>query len=243
MSNILVTGGMGGIGTEIVRLFLERGDFVIITHRNKNMEQLQCWASKNDFSAESIEFISLDLLDFESTRMTISNLVEKIDIDVLVNNAGVASDSTFCKMSWEQWSSVIDINLKSLFAITQPVAISMSRRRSGRVINISSVNGQKGQFGQSNYCASKAGIIGFTKSLALELATKGVSVNCIAPGYTQTNMLENIPKEVLESIQNGIPIKRFIQPIEIAKAVVFLSDCNESITGTTLSINGAQYLS
>jgi acetoacetyl-CoA reductase len=165
-------------------------------------------------------------------------------IDVLINNAGITKDGAFHKMTLEQWTAVINTNLGSLFNMTRQVIEGMRARKFGRVINISSINGQKGQFGQVNYSAAKAGDIGFTKALALENAKGGITVNAICPGYINTEMVQAVPKDVLEkSILPLIPVNRLGEPEEIARAVVFLAaDEAGAITGSTLSINGGQYM-
>jgi acetoacetyl-CoA reductase len=165
-------------------------------------------------------------------------------IDVLVNNAGITKDGAFHKMSLEQWNAVIGTNLGSLFNMSRQVIEGMRGRKFGRIINISSINGQKGQFGQVNYSAAKAGEIGFTKALALENAKGGVTVNAICPGYINTEMVQAVPKDVLEkAILPLIPIGRLGEPEEIARAVVFLAaDEAGAITGSTLTVNGGQYM-
>lgn len=164
-------------------------------------------------------------------------------IEVLVNNAGITKDGAFHKMTLEQWSAVINTNLGSLFNMTRPVIEGMRARKFGRIINISSINGQKGQFGQVNYSAAKAGDIGFTKALALENAKNGITVNAICPGYINTEMVQAVPKDVVEkNILPQIPAARLGEPEEIARAVVFLAAADAGfITGSTLSINGGQY--
>jgi acetoacetyl-CoA reductase len=163
---------------------------------------------------------------------------------VLVNNAGITKDSAFHKMTLEQWNAVINTNLGSLFNMTRQVIEGMRARKFGRVVNISSINGQKGQFGQVNYSAAKAGDIGFNKALALENAKGGITVNAICPGYINTEMVQAVPKEVLEkSILPLIPVNRLGEPEEIARAVVFLAaDEAGGITGSTMTINGGQYM-
>jgi acetoacetyl-CoA reductase len=165
-------------------------------------------------------------------------------IDILVNNAGITRDTAFHKMTPEQWYEVINTNLNSLFNMTRPVIEGMRNRGFGRIVNISSINGQKGQFGQANYSAAKAGDIGFTKAIAQENAGKGITVNAICPGYIATEMVKAVPKEVLEkSILPLIPVRRLGEPEEIARCVVFLvADEAGFITGSTLSANGGQYM-
>ena len=164
-------------------------------------------------------------------------------IDILVNNAGITRDGVFHRMTSEQWSEVIRVNMDSLFNMTRQVIEGMREREWGRIINISSINGQKGQIGQTNYSAAKAGVIGFTKALALENAKKGVTVNCVAPGYIDTEMVQAVPAKVLESIIGQIPAGRLGSGEEIADTVSFLAGERAAyITGTTLSLNGGQYL-
>ena len=164
-------------------------------------------------------------------------------VEVLVNNAGITRDGMFHKMSFEQWSAVLRTNLDSMFAMTRPVIEGMRDRGRGRIINISSINGQKGQIGQVNYSASKAGIIGFTKALALENASKGITVNCVCPGYIDTDMVAGVPEKVLEGIVAQIPVGRLGKADEIASLVVYLaSDAAAFMTGAVLTANGAQYL-
>lgn len=161
----------------------------------------------------------------------------------MVNNAGITRDATFKKMTFEQWSAVIDTNLKTLYTVTHPVFTKMLEQKSGRVINISSINGLKGQFGQANYSAAKAGIIGFTKALAYEGARKGVCVNAVAPGYTMTPMVASMNQEALDAISKDIPMQRLAKPEEIAAGIMYLiSDKAAYVTGETLSINGGLYM-
>ena len=164
-------------------------------------------------------------------------------IDILINNAGITRDTTFHKMSYRQWVDVVNTNLNACFNVTRPVIEGMRARKFGRIVNISSINGQKGQMGQTNYSAAKAGEIGFTKALAQESARAGITVNAIAPGYINTEMVQAVPKEVLEkNILPQIPIGRLGEPEEIARCVVFLaSDDAGLITGSTLTANGGQY--
>ena len=164
-------------------------------------------------------------------------------VDVLVNNAGITRDATFKKMSYTQWSEVIETNLKTLFTVTQPVFNKMLEQKSGRIVNISSVNGLKGQFGQANYSTTKAGIIGFSKALAQEGARSNICVNVVAPGYTATPMVTAMREEVIKSIEAQIPLQRLAAPTEIASAVMYLvSDHAAYVTGETLSINGGLYM-
>ena len=163
-------------------------------------------------------------------------------VEVLVNNAGITRDTMFHRMTYDQWSAVLRTNLDSMFTMTRPVIEGMRTRNSGRVINISSINGQKGQIGQANYSAAKAGILGFTKALALENAKKGITVNAVCPGYIETDMVAGVPEKVLEGIIAQIPVGRLGKPEEIASLVVYLaSEPAAFITGAVFSANGGQY--
>jgi acetoacetyl-CoA reductase len=228
----LVTGALGGIGTAICHALIQAGYHIIATYTHKGM------------NASDFTFVETNLTDHEAATKAIVDAIEKAGhIDVLVNNAGITRDTTFKKMTYEQWSEVIDTNLKSLFTVTQPVFNKMLEQKSGRIVSISSINGLKGQFGQTNYSATKAGIIGFSKALAQEGAKSGVTVNVVAPGYTGTKMVMAVPEKVMESIKAGIPMGRIAQPEEIAAAVMYLvSDGAAYITGETINVNGGQYM-
>jgi acetoacetyl-CoA reductase len=239
MKRAIVTGGTGGIGTAIVRELVENKFNVIVTHRNKDEDFLNTWMNSNNLSSSVIQFLNCDITNEEQVNLAFNNLN---DIDLLVNNAGITGDSTFIKMDKDKWEKVINTNLISLFLISQIIARKMVDRGKGSIINISSINALKGQFGQTNYSASKAGIIGFTKSLSQELASKGVQVNAIAPGYTNTSMIQAVPDKIKEQIKSNIPTKEFVQPEEIAKVVVFLAAGIKSLTGETISVNGGQYM-
>ena len=182
--------------------------------------------------------------DWESTKTAFENVRNIVgDVDILVNNAGITRDTTFAKMSLEQWRSVLDTNLNSLFNVTKQVVDGMIKKKWGRIINISSVNGQKGQFGQTNYSTAKAGIHGFSMSLAQELATKGITVNTVSPGYIGTEMVKKIRPDVLEKIVNTIPIKRLGNTEEIASIVAWLcSDDGGFATGADFSLNGGLHM-
>lgn len=240
----LVTGALGGIGTEITRQLVERGYKVIATLIPKDEGREATWLKENDFKEEQIRFLAIDLTDHETATKAIEAAIEAEGrIDVLVNNAGITRDATFKKMTFEQWSAVIDTNLKTLYTVTHPVFTKMLEQKSGRVINISSINGLKGQFGQANYSAAKAGIIGFTKALAYEGARKGVCVNAVAPGYTMTPMVASMNQEALDAISKDIPMQRLAKPEEIAAGIMYLiSDKAAYVTGETLSINGGLYM-
>ncbi|MEC6798741.1 SDR family oxidoreductase [Photobacterium sp. S4TG1] len=240
----LVTGAKGGIGSSITQALVDAGFRVIATHHPKSEQSAKEWLKENNYSNESVKLLPLDVTDTAFCKESLSALLEQEGhIDVLVNNAGITKDTMFKRMTAEQWNDVINTNLNSLFNVTQPLFDSMCQHGNARIINITSVNGLKGQFGQTNYSAAKAGMIGFTKALAAEGARAGVTVNAIAPGYTGTAMVEAIKPEVLESIKAEIPMKRLAQPQEVAAAVVFLaSDAAAYITGETLSVNGGLYM-
>lgn len=253
MSNIpeqkiaLVTGALGGIGTAICHALVNEGYHIIATYtpsKDNDTHRGNDWLVEEGLSQDNFTFVETDLTQHESATQAITQAIDKAGrIDVLINNAGITRDTTFKKMSFEQWSAVLDTNLKSLFTTTQPVFNKMLEQKSGRIINISSINGLKGQFGQTNYSAAKAGIIGFSKALAQEGAKAGITVNVIAPGYTGTKMVMAVPEKVLEGIKAGIPMGRLAEPKEIAAAVKYLiSDEAGFVTGETLNINGGQYM-
>jgi acetoacetyl-CoA reductase len=235
----LVTGGTRGIGAAISKALQAAGYKVAATYGGNDEA-----AAK--FKAEtSIAVFKWDVSSFDACVDGVKKVQAELGpIEVLVNNAGITRDAPFHRMKPEQWSAVINTNLGSLFNMTRQVWEGMRERKFGRVINISSINGQKGQFGQANYSAAKAGEMGFSKALALEGARAGITVNAICPGYINTEMVQAVPKDVLEkNILPLIPIGRLGEPEEIARCVVFLaSDEAGLITGSTLSANGGQYL-
>ena len=246
MSKIaLVTGAKGGIGSAITDGLVKEGYRVIATYYPNGEAKAKEWFKENNYTEEQVRLFPLDVTDAAFCQEALATLLEQENhIDVLVNNAGITRDGTFKRMNLEQWSDVIDTNLNSLFNVTQPLFAAMCARGNARIINITSVNGLKGQFGQVNYSAAKAGMIGFTKALAAEGARSGVTVNAIAPGYTGTPMVEAIKPEVLDSIRATIPMQRLATPSEIAASVTFLaSDGAAYITGETISVNGGLYMS
>lgn len=242
----LVTGGTGGIGTAICRALHEEGIKVIASYnRSGNHQKALEWQTEQRKEGYDVFVSYVDVTDFNSC----CTLLEQVEndygpVDILVNNAGVTQDVQCYKMSLDAWYKVINTNLNGIFNMTRHVINRMIERNYGRIINISSINGQKGQFGQVNYSASKAGILGFTKALALEVARKGITVNTISPGYIATDMLNSISENIREQIIAQIPIGRLGEPEEIARAVVFLAHPASSfITGANLAINGGQYMS
>ena len=234
----LVTGGTRGIGAAIAKA-LQANGYKVAANYGGNDEAAQ------KFKAETgIPVFKWDVSSFEACGEGIKKVETDIGpIEVLVNNAGITRDSMLHRMKPEQWTAVIDTNLGSLFNMCRQVIEGMRARKFGRIVNISSINGQKGQMGQSNYSAAKAGEIGFTKALAQESARAGITVNAICPGYINTEMVQVIPKDVLEkNILPLIPIGRLGEPEEVARCVVFLaSDDAGLMTGSTITINGGQY--
>jgi acetoacetyl-CoA reductase len=235
----LVTGGTRGIGAAISKSLKDTGYKVAASYAGND-------AAAGSFSEKTgIPAFKWDVGSYEACGEGIKKVEAELGgIDILVNNAGITRDTPFHRMSLEQWNAVIATNLGSLFNMTRHVIEGMRARKFGRVINISSINGQKGQFGQVNYSAAKAGDIGFTKALAIETARAGITVNAICPGYINTEMVQAVPKDVLEkNILPLIPAGRLGEPEEIARAVAFLaSDEAGFITGSTLTLNGGQYL-
>jgi acetoacetyl-CoA reductase len=233
----LVTGGTRGIGAAISKALKKAGYKVAASYAGND-------AAAEKFKGETgIPVYKWDVSSFDACSAGIKKVEADLGpIDVLVNNAGITKDGTFHKMTLDQWNAVINTNLGSLFNMTRPIIEGMRARKFGRIINISSINGQKGSFGQVNYSAAKAGEIGFTKSLALENARGGITVNAICPGFINTEMVQAMPKDVLEkTILPQIPINRLGEPDEIARTVVFLAaDEAGAITGSTFSINGGQ---
>jgi acetoacetyl-CoA reductase len=235
----LVTGGTRGIGAAISGALKEDG-FKVIANYAANDEAAHAFKSET-----GIEVKKWDVASFEACGEAVKHIENDFGpVDVLVNNAGITRDAMFHKMTLEQWSAVINTNLNSLFNMCRPVIEGMRARSFGRIINISSINAQKGQMGQSNYAAAKAGEIGFTKSLAQENANKGITVNAICPGYIGTEMVRSVPQEVLEKrILPQIPVGRLGEPKEVARCVAFLASEDAGyITGSTLSVNGGQYM-
>lgn len=239
----LVTGGIGGIGTAICRRLADDHHYVVATYIPAEAEQAKAWQFEQRADGYDLGIIECDVTDYDACENMARQMEKECGrVDVLVNAAGITRDSTLRKMDPENWHAVLDTNLDSVFYVTRNFVDMMVERQYGRVINISSVNGQKGQLGQTNYSAAKAGMIGFTKSLALELADTGVTVNTVSPGYIATKMVEAIPDEVKQQIISKIPAGRLGRPEEIAGAVAYLArEDSGYITGSDLSINGGLY--
>jgi acetoacetyl-CoA reductase len=236
----LVSGGTRGIGAAVSEALLKAGYRVAATYAGND-------TAANAFRAKTgIDVYRWDVGSFEACTSGIREVEAAAGpIEILVNNAGIVRDSALHKMTREQWDAVIATDLNALFNMCRPVVEGMRARKFGRIINISSINGQKGQFGQTNYAAAKAGDLGFTRALALESARAGITVNAICPGYIHTEMLDAVPPDVMQnSILPLIPVGRLGEPEDIARAVLFLAaDSASFITGSTLSINGGQYMS
>ena len=233
----LVTGGTRGIGAAISKSLKNSGYKVAAIYQGNHK------AADAFHKHTEIPIYKWDVSDFKACQEGIRQVTKDLGpIDILVNNAGITSDGALHKMAYKQWEDVIQTNLTSCFNMCRHVIEPMRAREFGRIINISSINGQKGQFGQTNYSAAKAGIVGLTKSLAQESAAKGITVNAIAPGYINTEMVQQIPEAILTQITNQIPIGRLGTPEEVARAVIFLaSDEAGFMTGATLTLNGGQY--
>lgn len=234
----LVTGGTRGIGAAI-SIRLKDAGYQVIANYAGNDSAAQAFHQEHD-----IPVCKFDVSNFEQCASAVEQITNDLGpIEVLVNNAGITRDSTIHKMSSEFWNDVIDTNLSSCFNLCRAVIESMREQGFGRIVNISSINGQAGQFGQANYAAAKSGILGFTKALAQESASKGITVNAITPGYIATEMVQSVPEKVLEKIVAKIPVGRLGEADEIARCVEFLvADASGFITGSTLSANGGQYM-
>jgi acetoacetyl-CoA reductase len=240
----VVTGGMGGLGETISTKMADAGYRVVVTYSPSNTKY-KSWLEEMKGRRYSFAAFPVDVVDYDDCAKKCAQIQNECGpIDILVNNAGITRDMTFKKMSKSDWDAVMRTNLDSCFNMTKQVMDGMVERTWGRVINVSSVNGQKGAFGQTNYSAAKAGIHGFTKALALEVARKGVTINTISPGYIGTKMVTAIPKEILDSkILPQIPLGRLGKPDEVAGLIIYL--CSEEaafVTGANISINGGQHM-
>lgn len=241
---VLLTGGIGDIGTAIAK-HLGRFSAMVVALDIGSDEEGKEWVNTlKKEQCKNVMFRKMDVTNFAECQKVISALAKELKrIDVLINNAGITRDAVFHKMTPEQWNTVLRVNLDGMFNVTRNVVEVMRSQECGRIVNISSVNAQKGQFSQVNYSASKAGIYGFTKSLAQELMSKNITVNTISPGYVDTRLMKGIRPDILESILQQIPAKRLAKPEEIAWAVEFLIDEKSAyITGSNLSINGGLHM-
>ena len=234
----VVTGGTRGIG-EAISLALKAAGMKVAANYAGNAEKARAFTDRTGIPA-----YRFDVADYDAVQSSIAQIAEEVGpVDVLVNNAGITRDGTLLKMTYEMWKEVIDVNLGGCFNMAKAVFPGMRERKWGRIVNIGSINGQAGQYGQVNYAAAKSGIHGFTKALAQEGARFGITVNAIAPGYIDTDMVAAVPADVLEKIVAKIPVGRLGHAEEIARAVAFL--CAEDagfVTGSTLSVNGGQHM-
>jgi acetoacetyl-CoA reductase len=240
----LVTGGMGGLGEAICHKLFDAGYQAVAAYSPSN-DHASAWLEAQAKDGYRFSAYKIDVADYDSCQKAVMQIISDVGrIDVLVNNAGVTRDASFKKMTPEDWRTVMQTNLDSVFNMTKPVLHGMLESQWGRIINISSVNGQKGAFGQSNYAAAKAGVHGFTKSLALEVASKGVTVNTISPGYLRTKMVTKVPQDILEKkILPEIPVGRLGEPDEVAALITYLcSDEAAFVTGANIAINGGQHM-
>jgi len=240
----VVTGGMGGIGEAICVKLADAGHKVVATFSPGNTKSGE-WLAAMKSRGYAFYGYQVDVTDFDSCQKAVAKIQSEVGpIDILVNNAGITKDASFRKMGKADWDAVMRTNLDSVFNMTKPICDAMVDRGWGRIVNISSVNGQKGQFGQTNYSAAKAGMHGFTKALALEVARKNVTVNTVSPGYIATRMVLAVPKDVLDSkILPQIPLGRLGKPEEVGALVAFL--CSEDagyFTGANLAMNGGQHM-
>ena len=240
----LVTGGIGGIGTAICVALADQGRKVIAGYFPPEAEIASAWQAKHRDNGYEFEIVACDVSDFESSKQMLHDVENTIgSVDILVNCAGITRDKTLRRMTHEQWDAVLRTNLDSAFNVTRQVVEGMTEKGFGRIVNISSVNGQKGQFGQANYSAAKAGLHGFTMAIAQETALKGVTVNTVSPGYVATEMTKAIAPDILESITQTIPMRRMGEPEEIAQAVAWLADeATAYVTGANIPVNGGLFM-
>ncbi|AJX14360.1 beta-ketoacyl-ACP reductase [Burkholderia ubonensis] len=239
-----VTGGMGGLGAAISRRLHAAGMTVAVSHSEHN-DHVATWLTRERDAGRIFHAFEVDVADFDSCQRCGKRVIDQFGrVDVLVNNAGITRDATFAKMTKSQWDAVLRTDLDGLFNMTKPFVGGMIERGFGRIVNVGSVNGSRGAYGQTNYAAAKAGVHGFTKALALELAKHGVTVNTVSPGYLATPMVESVPKEVLDAkILPQIPVGRLGQPDEIAALVAFLcSDEGAFATGADFAVNGGMHM-
>lgn len=235
----LITGGSRGIGESIVRKFVQEGASVIFTYRS-SADKSNALIAEIKIEGQLLEAIQSDASSFEESEALIKVVLEKMEhIDILINNAGITKDNLMLRMSEDQWDDVITVNLKSVFNLTKQVMRPMLKNRSGSIINISSVVGVFGNAGQANYAASKAGILGFTKSIAKEVGSRGIRCNAVAPGFIATDMTDELDEKTRDAYVNSIPLKRFGTGEDVADACVYLgSDMGTYVTGQVLSVCG-----
>ncbi|HEY3536188.1 MAG TPA: acetoacetyl-CoA reductase [Trinickia sp.] len=240
----VVTGGMGGLGEAISIKLHDAGYAVVVTHSPGNTGTNE-WLARMEAEGRQFRAYSVDVADYDSCEKCVAQIKTEVGpVDILINNAGITRDASFKKLDKVNWDAVIRTNLDSIFNMTKPLCEDMVARGWGRIVNISSVNGSKGSVGQTNYAAAKAGMHGFTKSLALEVARKGVTVNTISPGYLATKMVTAIPQEILDTkILPQIPAGRLGKPEEVAALVCYLCSTDAGfVTGANIAINGGQHM-
>jgi acetoacetyl-CoA reductase len=240
----LITGGLGGLGRTICENFLHNGARVVAAYYRGDQAKVQEWLSYIKSKGYKIIDVHVDVRSFTSCKKMIAEVREKVGtVDILINNAGITADSTLKKMTVNQWRSVLRTNLDSVFNVTRNVINDMIKNEFGRIVNISSINALKGQFGQTNYASAKAGMHGFTKSLAQEVMKHGITVNTVSPGYFESQMTRKVPEDVMKKIIMQIPAGRLGTPEEVARVISFLvSEESGYITGANISINGGQYM-
>ena len=242
---VLITGGSRGIGKSIAKECMRQGATVAFTYRDEHTQEqaIQVEKELNEDGGLAKAFMS-DAANFDDAQKLIADIISEFGtLDVLVNNAGITRDTLLMRMSEDQWDDVINTNLKSAFNLTKAAQIPMLKARSGSIINMSSVVGVKGNAGQANYAASKAGLIGFTKSVAAELGSRGIRCNAIAPGFIETEMTKSLDEKVVEEWRNGIPLKRGGTPLDVANTTVFLaSDMSSYVTGQTIHVCGGMLM-
>ncbi|MGQ3891635.1 acetoacetyl-CoA reductase [Legionella sp. CNM-4043-24] len=240
----IVTGGTGGIGSAICQRLSRDYQVIACYFKDGRHDEAKRWQEEQRQAGFDVDIVYADMASFADCEKLAALVTERYGhIDVLVNNAGITADVSLRKMTPFQWQHVIDANLTSVFNMTRNILPGMIERNYGRIITISSINGRKGQIGQCNYAASKSAMFGFTKSLAQEVARKGITVNTISPGYIETPMLANVKEEVLNGIIANIPVGRLGKAAEIAAAVAFLASADSGfITGANLDVNGGQYM-
>ncbi len=239
---VIVTGGSRGIGAAIVKVFLNSGAKVAVCARNS--EKGEAFVESLNLPEDRVKFFQVDVSSFESVKKCFEEIISHFgEVNILVNNAGITIDKLFLRMKEEDWDKVLNVNLKGAFYFSKLVVPHFIKKRWGRIINMTSVVGLTGNPGQANYCASKAGIIGFTKSLAKELASRNITVNAVAPGYIETDMTKDLPEKAKEEMLKNIPLRRVGKGEDVAYGVLFLSSHEaDYITGQVLNINGGMYM-
>lgn len=241
---VLITGGTGAIGSALCKQFHSEGATVVANCHPNDVERSTAAVNELVENGVQVELLAFDVTDAAACESAINDIETRLGaISVIVNAAGITRDAKLTNLEPDQWDAVLRTNLDGVYNVSRPAIGPMTERKYGRIINISSVNGQRGQIGQTNYSAAKAGMTGFTKALAREVARDGITVNSVSPGYVQSPMIQAVPETVREKIVKQIPVGRFAEPEEIARAVGFLASANSSyITGTDLSVNGGYHI-